>query len=119
VDVAASLECREVSQSLRFVHPDARPGFKPGRVLNGSWNHHVAPEMLLAGKREMCLARRPHSAAPGLSGRSAAAFRWVGGSGVGGVCVYMYTYIYVYIYIYIYIQIYIHIYIYTYKPPYG
>ena len=79
VDLAASLECRQVSQSLQFVHPDARPGFEPGRVLNGSWNHHVAPEMLLAGKREMCLVRRHHSAAPGPSGRSAAALRWVGG----------------------------------------
>jgi hypothetical protein len=44
-----------------FEHPDPRPGFVPGFKMSSTWSNHVAPQMELAGKREVPQPR-PNSA---------------------------------------------------------
>jgi hypothetical protein len=44
-----------------FAHPDPRPGFVPGFKMSSTWSNHVAPQMELAGKREVPQPR-PNSA---------------------------------------------------------
>lgn len=47
-----SFVCAPQKSTEALAHPDPRPGFAPGGPLRGSWNKHVAPEMLLSGKPE-------------------------------------------------------------------